>query len=145
MSQPRRTLKEYLKGPNPRVVGIERKTSSSVAVTTNNNWIFPFRIKRWKRFRLDASDAIYSKALEEVLDSECQSTCDCNDFSRIEEFPFCDIRDENSLDALLSVSIQSRVTKALKFAQNKLQGQTMVGESRHRSIYVSVRVVLQDL
>ena len=131
------SLNAYLRRPNPTVRSIPTLTSipnddkpAKTGTTKNPNWDFPQVIKRWKHFRLDAFDDLYGVPFEGVLNKP--STLKV--FPEIPEFPFCDIWDENSLETLLTLSVQSIVSEALDVVQARLKAEHLPD---HKTIYVS--------
>ena len=130
------SLEEYLRRPNPKITNIEvkghrddnkadtkgkddnkTKGKNPTASSKNKNWDSPIEVKRWESFRLDAFDSIYGEPLQQILGL----LGEFNDFSAIPDFPFCEIRDEDSLETLLIRHVQSTVSEALTVAQSNLQ------------------------
>lgn len=131
------TLKEFLRGPNPKVTivdapslsddGKKRKNNSS---SKNPSWIVPKKTREWANFNLESFDFLYSESpLQEILGRSEKF----NDYPTIAEFPFCKIWDEDCLEALVVRSNLPIILDALKFAQTHVQGQ-----NSHGSIFVSV-------
>ena len=71
----------------------------------------------WNDFEFDSLEAIYNGRLRKVLDKETSSFIDR---SAIPYLPFCEIHDENSLEALLIKWNQSVVSDALDVTQKHL-------------------------
>ena len=132
------SLNEYLRCPNPTIRSIPDDDKNAQGTTTKNrSWVFPQMVKRWKHFRLDAFDAVYGVPFKDVLDKA--STLKV--FPEIPEFPFCDIRDENSLETLLTLSVQSIVSEALDVVQARLKAEH---KADHEAIYVSGFYLVQS-
>ena len=141
------SLEQYLRRPNPFIEHVEvkghkddnktdtkdkddnkTKGKNPTASSKNRNWDSPSEVKRWESFSLDAFDLIYGEPLQQILGL----LREFNDFSAIPDFPFCEIRDEDSLETLLIRHVQSTVSEALAVAQSNLQVQ-----DSSANIYVS--------
>ena len=113
------SLADYLTRPNPSIHSVHGDRPTPGTTTKNFRWNFPDDIRPWEDFDLKTFDRFYARPLQHVLDSQY----DFNDPPKIQEFPFCEIRDEDSLEALLIVSIHSTVSEALTVTQGDLKAQ----------------------
>lgn len=108
------TLLQYLRKDNPPlktqhcIRGKNTKSMPSV-------WVRPEEIRSWEDFDLESLKTIYSGELNEVL--QCHHP-GLHDHAKIPQFPFCEIRDEDSLNTLLNKWTYSTVTDALVAAQS---------------------------
>ena len=119
------TIEEYLSLPNPVISNHDEekfRNEISGGTTRNPRWVSPRSIHRWKAFNHHLFEEIflskYGKDLREILKIEYNFA----DFSDL-EFPMDEVRNEDSLEALLITSIQRTVCKALRVAQSKLLAQ----------------------
>ena len=113
------SLAEYLKRPNPLVHSVQDEETKIGTTTKNYGWDFPEYIEIWKDFDLNAFNKFYERPLQHVLDNQY----DFNDPPNVQEFPFCEVRDEDPLEALLTMSIQWPVSEALTVTQADLKAQ----------------------
>ena len=119
MTKSRSSLADYLKRPNPLVHSVHDDGTTTGTTTKNFRWYFPKDIRIWEDFNLDAFNSFYERPLRHILDKHYEF----NDPPNVQEFPFCEIRDEDSLEALLIMSIQSTVSEALTVTQSDLRAQ----------------------
>ena len=146
------TIEEYLSLPNPVISnhdGEKFSNETSGGTTRNSRWVSPRRIGRWREFNFDLFEELfhsqYGKNLREILGIE-HNFVDLSDL----KYPFCDVRDEDSLETLLILSVQRNVCEALNVAQFKLLAQEDSGMSqsdpelqiRQESIYMARGYVL---
>lgn len=126
------SLANYLKRPNLLVHSVHDEDEDTTTGTTTKNfgWDFPKDIRKWEDFDLDAFNKFYEK--EKPLQHILENQYDFNDPPNVPKFPFCEIRDEDSLETLLIISIQSTVSEALTVTQADLKAQPSGGV-----IYVS--------
>ena len=110
------SILEYLRSDSPVVSHVhhphddakQRRNTTSVYYTK------PRCILEWEDFEFDSLQAIYNGRLRKVLDQE---TSNFIDRSAIPHLPFCEIHDEDSLEALLIKWNQSVVSDALDVTQ----------------------------
>ena len=141
------TIEKYLSLPNPVISnhdGEKFRNEISGGTTRNPRWVSPRSIHRWKSFNYDLFeelfDSQYGRNLRDILKIE-YNFADLSDL----RYPFCEVRDEDSLETLLITSIQQTVCKALHVAQSTLLGQEGRGTSqsdmeaqiRQESIYMA--------
>ena len=140
MDQPKEiTLGEFLRRPNPDVKIVEAPSLSPEEMgkkknenpsTRNSAWETPKATRKWANFNLEAFNFLYRESpLQQILGL----TKDFNDYGTIPEYPFCEIWDEDCLEALVIKSNQTIVNDALDFAQTHKKGQ-----NSHGRISVSV-------
>ena len=110
-----RSLFDYLTSPNP-VLDNRHCPRGPNSRTSKAVWRFPRVIEPWKDFNLASLTSIYGGIFQNVVHQHF----DLIDFSRIPEFPFCQVADEDSLEALLIKWNQSVVSEALLASQDKL-------------------------
>lgn len=117
------SLLEYLRVDNPplkcRLHSSDSSGGASQKNTTNGNWKTPDVIQMWEDFDFDTLQTSYGGVLQTALD---QQPYNLPVHSGIAPFPFCEIHDEDSLNALLVKWNQSMVSDALVIAQDFLQG-----------------------
>ena len=117
------SLLDYLRVDNPpikcRIFTTESSGRISQGNTTNGAWKTPDVIGMWEDFDFDTLRTSYEGVLQKALDQQYHNL---TVHSGIAPFPFCEIHDEDSLDALLVKWNQSMVSDALAMAQDFLQG-----------------------
>ena len=111
------TLSQYLRRDNPSITNRYCIRGSNTK-SRGNNWIEPQEIALWEDFNVDSLTAIYNGDLNEVL--QCVLP-DLHDHRPMPQYPFCEIRDEDSLNSLLIKWNHSTVTDALAAAQKYRQ------------------------
>lgn len=89
-------LLDYLQRDNTAIKSHEAKNKKN---TTSRNipYKFPKVVEEWKDFTYDTLKSMYGGALQRLLDLEYP----LHDFSYMPEYPFYEIYDEDSLEALL--------------------------------------------
>ena len=115
----RKSILEYLRSDSPIVSSVhypqdDVKLSKKGRNTTNSNYTQPKCILEWEDFEFDSLQAIYNGRLRKVLDQEISNF---TDHSAVPHLPFCEIHDEDSLEALLIKWNQSVVSDALDVTQ----------------------------
>ena len=116
------TILQYLRKDNPPLKTqhcIRGKNTKSM----HSLWVRPGEIRSWEDFDLESLRAIYSGELNEVLQRRHPGL---NDHANIPQFPFCEIRDEESLNTLLTKWTYSTVTDALVGAQSFYQNRRRI-------------------
>lgn len=119
MTKLKSSLLDYLNRRNPRVQGIHEGETTNGSTTRNLRWDFPNKLEEWDDFNLNNFDVFYDKSLQDVL----KNRYDFDDLPDVPLYPFCEIRDEDSLETLLIKSIQTTVSEALTVTQADLQSQ----------------------
>ncbi len=119
----RKSILEYLRSDSPIVSNVhyaqdDIQPSKKGRNTTSPGYAKPKCILEWEDFEFDSLQAIYKGRLRKVLDQEINNFIDR---SAIPHLPFCEIHDEDSLEALLIKWNQSVVSDALDVTQ-KLSG-----------------------
>ena len=132
-------LEDFLRRLNPEVESVEapnlpddegkdRKRNRNPS-SKNPSWRFPEKARKWENFSLESFNSVYAETLQDVLGLVQKF----NEHPAIPDFPFCEIWDEDSLEALLIRSNQAIVGEALEVAQAHLNEQ-----NSHDRIYVSI-------
>lgn len=144
MRQLKLTLEAYLKLPNPVISehdGEKLNDGTNGGTSRNISWNTPTAIRKWKHFKRDIFDLFNDEPLRNILQTEYT----LNNFSDLPPFPFRDVRDEDTLEALLIKSNQSIVCEALDVAHSATQAKTDLKSSlpemqvlkSHGSIYMA--------
>ncbi|CAD6578640.1 MAG: hypothetical protein ASARMPRED_008790 [Alectoria sarmentosa] len=127
MDTHKQPLLNYLKVKNPILVSDTCRGGENTC-SIANTYLVPGRIGKWEDFDYDSLRSIYGGALHRVLTREFF----CQDFSNIPLVPFCQVSDEDCLEALLIKWNQSVVSEALSVTQQHLyRSQT------HEDIYMA--------
>jgi len=121
MLPPSRTsvpLSEYLRHRNPVLnFAIDQDSKDK---SKNNTTVIPLRINYdtilWEDFNYQTLVTMYDGFLKSALDHSFESH-DLPPFSQIDEFPFCNLSDEDSLECVLIRSTHPTVSRALCLAQ----------------------------
>ncbi|KAG7007384.1 eukaryotic translation initiation factor 3 subunit L [Physcia stellaris] len=126
------TIEEYLRLPNPVISNHDgEKFSNEISggTTRNPKWVSPRSIHRWREFNYQLFEELfhveYGKHLREILGIK-YNFADLSDL----KYPFCEVRDEDSLEALIISSVQRTVCEALRVAQWNLLAQEDCGMSQ---------------
>ena len=104
---PQLKLEEFLRRLNPDIKSVEapnlpdderkgRKRNRNPS-SKSPSWDIPEKARKWEEFSLEAFNSVYSKPLQEILGLSREF----NEDSTIPEFPFCEILNEDCLEALL--------------------------------------------
>lgn len=109
------TLNDHLRQENP-TLNNKRCKSGNNTTCAKWNWKQPRKIVPWRDFDFDSMTQIYGGALSSAL--QCQQPH--YNHPSVAEFPYCELTDEDSLEALVSVWNQAVVTHGLNTAQKDL-------------------------
>jgi hypothetical protein len=115
MDSVNKTLLDYLRVQDPVLVSDKCRGGANTKSKTAK-YVTPRWIDKWEDFEYDSLQSIYGGALDRVLKRDFP----LKDFSAIPRIPFCEVFDENSLEALLTKWNQSVVSEALSAAQECL-------------------------
>ena len=110
MSCRQQTLLEYLQIPDPVLNVTPCSTGGN---TTQTAYDKPYEIAEWKDFNFETLSSIYGGVLYKVL----IQSFNLKDHTDIDDVPFREIWDEDSLQCLLSIWTQSVVSDALAHSQ----------------------------
>ena len=119
------SILDYLRSDNPMVSCVNypeddkpQIKKANMSNTTNVGYLQPKYIWEWEEFDYNSLEAIYDGQLRDALARKPSNVL--TDHSAIPHLPFCEIHDENSLEALLVRWNQSVVSDALKKTQDLL-------------------------
>ena len=114
-----KSILDYLRSESPIVTTVhyddDEKPKLSKTNTKNVGYKRPKCIRQWDDFHFDSLQAIYDGYLRKAL---AQEIGNFTDHSKIPHLPFCEIHDEDSLEALLIKWNQSVVSDALNMTQD---------------------------
>ncbi|KAI4212011.1 MAG: hypothetical protein LQ351_005193 [Letrouitia transgressa] len=117
MTQHNQSLLTFLRQSNPK---IKRGGGPRATNTTCEGvyWETPTAVKPWKDFNLVSLNAMYGGCLREVL----RQNYNLRDYTHIPKFPFCEIYNENTFEALLLQWNHPVISDALAKAQDCSEG-----------------------